>query len=229
MFELVPSILSADVSRLGDQVQEALAMGVRRIQVDVMDGMFVPNITFGPLVVDALAPRIHAANAIVESHLMIVQPERYLDEFARAGSDLIIVHAEACLHLHRTLEQIHRLGKRAGVAINPATPLVAIEEVLPYVDHVLIMTINPGFGGQELIPSTLDKVQRMRATLDEQKLSGITLEVDGGIHVETIVAAARAGARALVSGSGIYNTYGTVAQNIQRLRDVCAREGIELI
>lgn len=226
--QLVASILSADPGRLQAQVAEALATGLRRVQIDVMDGMFVPNITFGPLVVAALAPEIHAQGGVVETHLMIVQPERYLEEFARAGSDLIIVHVEACLHLHRTVHQIRALGKRAGVALNPTTPLVMLEEVLPDVDHVLVMTINPGFGGQTLIPTTLDKVRRLRDMLQGRGLHPLDVEVDGGIQVETIVSAAQAGANLLVSGSGIYNDKYSVAENIRRLREVCAQAGFDL-
>jgi ribulose-phosphate 3-epimerase len=227
-FFLAPSILSADVARLGEEVRAVLDAGVKRIQVDVMDGMFVPNLTFGPLVVDAIAPQVHAAGAVVEAHLMIVDPERYVDEFARAGADLIIVHVEAAAHLHRVVHQVRDLGKRPGVALNPATPLVMLEEILPDVDLVLVMTINPGFGGQELIPATLDKVRRAREMLDARGLAHVDLQVDGGIQRETIVEAARAGANVLVSGSGIYNRDGTPGENIRALRAICAAAGIPL-
>src|SRR5215831_16761905 len=172
---IVPSILSADVTRLGEQVREAEAAGADRIQIDVMDGRFVPNITFGPLVVEGVR---RVTRLMLEAHLMIVEPERFVEAFARAGADLIIVHQEVSPHLHRTVQQIKRLGKKAGVAINPSTPAVMLEEILPDLDLVLAMTINPGFGGQDFLPSTLPKLRRLREMINARN-PGCDLEVDG--------------------------------------------------
>ena len=211
---IVPSILSADFARLGQQVEEAQAAGADRIQVDVMDGRFVPNITVGPLVIEAV--RRHTSLPI-EAHLMIVEPERYLEDFADAGADLIIVHQEASPHLHRTIRQIHALGKQAGVAINPATPLVMLQEVLNDIDLALCMTVNPGFGGQSFIHETLPKIERLRSMIH---LHGATcdLEVDGGIAPDTARDVVRAGANVLVAGSAIYGASGGVAAGIAALR-----------
>ncbi len=218
-FGIVPSILSADFARLGEQVREVCEAGITRIQVDVMDGMFVPNITMGPLVIDAIRPICQEYNAVVEAHLMIVQPERYLKEFAQAGSDVIMVHVETCAHLHRTVQQIRELGKSPAVVLNPATPLVTLEEILPFVDEVLLMTVNPGFGGQEFIASQLPKISRLRDMLRERGLAErIAIEVDGGIGVRTIKAAVEAGARLLVAGSAVYNKKASVADNVRALQ-----------
>src|SRR5215472_14610744 len=198
---IVPSILSADVARLGEQVREAEAGGADRIQIDVMDGRFVPNITFGPLVVEAVR---RLTGLPLEAHLMIVEPERYVEDFASAGAVVIIVHQEVSPHLHRTVHQIKRLGKAAGVAINPATPAVMLEEILPDLDLVLAMTINPGFGGQDFIPGTLPKLRRLREMINAQRPS-CDLEVDGGIHAETAPLVVEAGVNVLVAGSAIYN------------------------
>jgi len=211
---IVPSILSADFARLGEQVEAAQAGGADRIQIDVMDGRFVPNITVGPLVVDAVR---HHCTLTLEAHLMIVEPERYLEEFAQAGADLIIVHQEASPHLHRTIQRIKQLGKRAGVAINPATSLAVLQEILDDVDLVLCMTVNPGFGGQEFIHSMLPKIQRLRGMI-AQHGAGCDLEVDGGISAETAPLAARAGASVLVAGSSVYHDPAGVAAGITRLR-----------
>ena len=215
--EIVPSILSADFTRLGDQVREATVAGATRVQVDVMDGRFVPNITMGPLVVEAVRRSTHA---LIEAHLMIVSPERYVEDFARAGADVIIVHQEAAVHLHRVVEQIKGLGKRAGVALNPATPLVTLEEILPYLDYVLIMTVNPGFGGQEFIESMLPKVRRLRAQVDAARLP-IDIEVDGGVHTGTIARCVAAGANLLVAGSAVFGQKAGVAASMQALREAC--------
>ena len=218
-FGIVPSILSADFARLGEQVREVCEAGITRIQVDVMDGMFVPNITMGPLVIDAIRPICQEYNAVVEAHLMIVQPERYLKEFAQAGSDVIMVHVETCAHLHRTVQQIRELGKSPAVVLNPATPLVTLEDILPFVDEVLLMTVNPGFGGQEFIASQLPKISRLRDMLRERGLAErIAIEVDGGIGVRTIKAAVEAGARLLVAGSAVYNKKASVADNVRALQ-----------
>lgn len=212
--EIVPSILSADFARLGEQVQEAAQSGAGRIQVDVMDGHFVPNITVGPLIIEAIRP---FSTVPIEAHLMIERPELYIPQFAKAGADYIIVHVEACVHLHRTVQQIHDEGKLAGVAINPATPLVTLEEILPYADMILIMTVNPGFGGQEFIPTMLSKIRRLKAMMEEHRVD-LDIEVDGGIHVGTIADAVAAGANLLVAGSAVYGTPDGVPAAIKRLR-----------
>ena len=211
---IVPSILSADFSRLGEQVRAAQEGGADRIQIDVMDGRFVPNITVGPLIVEAVR---HHCTLPLETHLMIVEPERYLSDFADAGADIIIVHQEVSPHLHRTVEQIHRLGKRAGVAINPATPLAVLQEILNDIDLVLCMTVDPGFGGQDFIVSTLPKIERLRAMI-AQHGARCDLEVDGGISATTAPQAVRAGANVLVAGSAVYGDAGGVAAAIARLR-----------
>ena len=205
--EICPSILSADFTRLGDQVREIAAAGARRLQIDVMDGTFVPNITMGAGIVEAVRS---VTPLVIEAHLMIVRPELHIPDFAKAGADLIIVHQEAALHLHRTVEQIKGLGKQAGVALNPATSLTTLEEILEYVDLVLIMTVNPGFGGQAFIPSMLPKLRRLRAMLDERGLDP-RIEVDGGIGLQTAPQAVAAGARVLVAGSAVYTPKQSVA------------------
>ncbi len=210
---IVPSILSADFARLGEQVREAEVGGADRIQIDVMDGRFVPNITVGPLIVEAVR---RSTSLPLEAHLMIVEPERYVEDFAKAGADIIIVHQEVSPHLHRTVQQIKRLGKGAGVAINPATPAGTLEEILPDLDLVLAMTVNPGFGGQDFIP-ILPKLRRLRAMINDTR-PGCDLEVDGGIHEETAPLVVAAGANVLVAGSAVYNNRESVAQAIQRLR-----------
>ena len=211
---VVPSILSADFGRLGEQVAEAQAGGADRLQIDVMDGRFVPNITVGPLVVEAVR---RATSLPLEAHLMIVEPERYVADFAQAGADVIIVHQEVSPHLHRTIEQIKRLGKRAGVAINPATPLADLQEILNDVDLVLCMTVDPGFGGQRFITGVLSKIARLRAMI-EQHGARCDLEVDGGINSETAPLVVNAGANVLVAGSSIYGDPNGAAAGIKRLR-----------
>lgn len=222
MIEFAPSILAADFSRLGEQVRGCLEAGITRIHMDVMDGQFVPNITFGPLVVEALRPLADSFGAILETHLMIVQPERYLADFVRAGADLVLVHVETCPHLHRTIQNIHQLGVKAGVVINPATPLVTLDEILPDVEQILLMTVNPGFGGQELIPATLDKITRLRHILVERNLSHIPIEVDGGVNRDTMGAIARAGADIFVAGSAVFNSRTSIAENLKSLLEAAA-------
>ena len=214
---LAPSILSADFSRLGEQVEEALEAGVEVIHVDVMDGHFVPNITIGPLIVAAVRPIARRYGATIDVHLMIEQPERYLADFARAGADILTVHVETCPHLHRTVEAIREVGARPGVTLNPATPLVTLEEILPYVDLVLIMSVNPGFGGQSYIPTSTDKIRRLRAMLDAIG-SAAELEVDGGIKPDNAAEVAAAGASLLVAGSAIFGGSRSVAENVAAFR-----------
>ncbi|HED03586.1 MAG TPA: ribulose-phosphate 3-epimerase, partial [Candidatus Fraserbacteria bacterium] len=192
--KIAPSILAADFARLGEEAQAVEQAGADRLHLDIMDGRFVPNISFGPVVVRAL----HQVTRLpLEAHLMIAEPERYLTEFAQAGAGTIIVHQEASLHLERTLSQIKALGLRAGAALNPATPLVLLEEVIAKLDLLLIMTVNPGFGGQKFITSMLSKIERARALLAKDSLS-CELEVDGGINAQTASRAAAAGAEVLV-------------------------------
>jgi ribulose-phosphate 3-epimerase len=214
MIAIEPSVLSADLTRLGEQAREAEAAGIEGIQVDVMDGRFVPNITFGPLVVEALRSVVSVP---LDVHLMIVQPERYLADFARAGADRLMVHQEACLHLQRTLQTIHDLGVEAAVAINPATPLSVLEEVLDLTDLIQVMTVNPGFGGQSFIHSQVDKIRRLRQMLEDRGLK-TPIAVDGGIDPTTAPLVVEAGATVLVAGSSIYNSEATVAENIAALR-----------
>ncbi len=213
-YKLAPSILSADFACLGEQVKVAAEAGADWLHVDVMDGHFVPNITLGPLVVRALRS---ATQLPLDVHLMIEQPERYLADFKKAGADGLTVHIETCSHLHRTIHQIKELGLKAGVALNPATSLSCLEEILPEVDLALIMTVNPGFGGQAYISSSTAKITRLRAMLNEIG-SEAALEVDGGIDATTISEVIVAGATVLVAGSAIFNTQRSVAENIHRLR-----------
>jgi ribulose-phosphate 3-epimerase len=220
--EIVPSILSADFARLGEQVREAEQAGAGRIQVDVMDGHYVPNITVGPLVIKAIRPY---CSIPIEAHLMIERPELYIPEFAKAGADYIIVHFETCPHLHRTVQQIRGEGKGVGVAVNPSTPLVAYEEILEYIDLALIMTVNPGFGGQDFIWSMLPKIRRLRSIILERGLN-VDIELDGGIHEATIREAVEAGANLLVAGSAVYGNEEGVAASMDRLR---ARIGSQII
>jgi ribulose-phosphate 3-epimerase len=213
MIRIAPSILSADFTRLGEQVQAVEAAGVDRIQIDVMDGRFVPNITFGPLAVAAVRPLTHLT---LEAHLMVDRPEDFIESFAQAGADTIIIHQEATPHLHRAIQQIHATGKRAGVAINPGTPAIQISEVLANVELVLVMTVNPGFGGQEFIPETLPKIRQVRNAL-RQRGHRCDVEVDGGIYEDTARQVVEAGANVLVAGSAVYDAPEGVAVAIQRL------------
>jgi ribulose-phosphate 3-epimerase len=214
--QIASSILSADFARLGEQVRAAVAGGADRIHVDVMDGHFVPNLTIGPLVVRALRP---ITDLPLDVHLMIEQPERLIPEFAKAGADSLTVHVETCPHLHRTIQQIQELGVKAGVTLNPATPLISLQEILPDVDLVLIMSVNPGFGGQSYIPGSTDKIARLRQMLDERGLTQVELEVDGGIKEHNAAEVVAAGATILVIGSAIFNHKASAAANIAALRE----------
>ena len=211
---LSPSILAADFSRLGEQIHELDEAGAQYVHIDVMDGMFVPSISFGMPLMKSIRP---CTDRIFDVHLMIEEPVRYIDDFAEAGADLITVHAEACKHLDRTIEAIKEKGLLAGVAINPATPLSAVEWVLPKVDMVLIMTVNPGFGGQKLIPYTLDKVRALRAMIEKADLK-TDIEVDGGINLENVTEAMDAGANIIVAGSAVFR--GDIPENVERFLHV---------
>ncbi len=213
--KLAPSILAADFARLGEQVREAEQAGADRIHVDVMDGHFVPNISMGPVVVKALRP---ITKLPLEVHLMIEHPIRYLDAFAEAGADSLLVHVENAANLHRTVQHIKALDKKSGVVLNPATPPIAAAEILLDVDLVLVMTVNPGFGGQEFITGMVDKVRRVRRMIDETHRD-IELEVDGGIDAETTTRVVGAGARVLVAGSAIFGSQEGVAAAMNRLRN----------
>ena len=212
--KIAPSILSADFGRLGEQVAEAERGGADAIHIDVMDGNFVPNITMGPMIVDAIRSW---TTLPFDLHMMIEAPERYVADFAEAGADIITVHAEACRHLHRTVHLIRELGKKPSVAISPATPVSAIEEVIADLDQALVMTVNPGFGGQAFIPSMLPKITRVRAMIDERGLS-TDLEVDGGVSASTAASVVQAGANVLVAGSAVYNDRMSVSEGISAIR-----------
>ncbi len=214
--KLVPSILTADFARLGEQIGAAEQAGVEYIHVDVMDGHFVPNITIGPLLVETLR---RITGLPLDVHLMIERPEQYIRDFAQAGAAILTVHQEVCPHLHRTLQQIRAEGCRAGVAINPATPLAMVEEVLNDADLFLIMTVNPGFGGQTFIERSLDKVVRMRRLLDDRGAHA-ELEVDGGIKSSNVARVVAAGADVIVAGSAIFRPDATVQQAVAELRMV---------
>ena len=197
---LSPSILSADFGKLAEQVRETEQGGAKYLHLDVMDGIFVPNITFGPPVIRALRP--YSAQ-VFDVHLMITDPDRYVEDFAGAGADIITVHQEACLHLDRTLNHIRELGKKAGVALNPATSLETLRHVLPLADMILVMTVNPGYGGQSLIPYTVDKVRMLRQMLTEAGLE-TDIEVDGGVKLNNAETLLKAGANVLVAGSAVF-------------------------
>lgn len=216
--KIAPSILAADFARLGEHVSEAIAGGADWLHVDIMDGRFVPNISFGPMVMQAIRPLADAANVPLDVHLMIEEPNRYLEQFAQAGATRLTIHVEATRHLHRTVQAIKELGVKAGVALNPATSLTAVEEILPDVDLVLIMSVNPGFGGQSYIPQSSNKIRRLRQLLTERG-SNAWLEVDGGISARNAAEVAAAGATALVAGSAIFRGEKSVAGNIREIKN----------
>jgi ribulose-phosphate 3-epimerase len=215
MRKLSASILSADFGRLAEQVRSAEQAGVDWIHVDVMDGHFVPNITIGPAVTQAVR---QVTGLPLDVHLMISNPERYVEAFVEAGADWLGIHVEATVHLERLIQQIKEAGAKAAVTLNPATPLNCLEYVLPEVDMVLLMTVNPGFSGQKFIPAVLPKVRRLRQMIDAQGLE-VLIQVDGGVQVDTIRDLVAAGADVLVSGSGIFNER-PVAENVRRLREL---------
>lgn len=202
MIEIAPSILAADFSRLADQIRSVQQGGASMVHVDVMDGHFVPNITMGPPVVRSLR---RATDIVLDCHLMIEDADCYVGEFVEAGADMVSVHQEACPHLHRTLSAIRAAGAAPGVVLNPATPVHTLDEVLEVVDYVLIMSVNPGFGGQEFIPAALHKVQRLREIRSERGL-GFRIEIDGGITLDNVAEAARAGGDILVAGTAVFSS-----------------------
>lgn len=212
---IAPSILSADFGCLAEQVSEADEAGADWIHVDVMDGHFVPNITIGPAVTSAVRA---ATDLPVDVHLMIEEPDLYLSAFADAGADYITVHQEACSHLHKTIERIRQLAVRPGVTLNPATSVETLAEVVPEIDLALIMSVNPGFGGQAYIPSSTEKIRRLRAMLDEKGAGGAELQVDGGVNVDTAGTASRAGASVLVAGAAVFGHSGGIAEAIRLIR-----------
>lgn len=211
---IAPSILSADFARLGEEVREAEQAGADFIHVDVMDGHFVPNLTLGPLVVQAIRP---VTKLPLDVHLMIENPDAYIPAFAKAGADYLTVHAEACTHLHRTLGFIRENGVKPGVVLNPATPLSAIEYVLDQVEMVLLMTVNPGFGGQKYIPAVTGKIKALRDMLDARGLTSVLIEVDGGVNAETARLVAEAGAQVLVAGNAVFGERDR-AEAVRRIR-----------
>jgi ribulose-phosphate 3-epimerase len=213
--KLAPSILSADFARLADAIAEAEAGGADWIHVDVMDGHFVPNLTIGPPVVRSLRK---VTKLPLDVHLMIERPDALIGDFAGAGADVITVHQEACTHLNRTVQHIRSSGAKAGVAINPATPTSMLDEILPFLDLVLVMSVNPGFGGQKFIESTPHKIERVCSALAAAGRMDVEVEVDGGIDEDTVSRVAEAGATVMVAGAAVFNTRASVATNLARLR-----------
>ena len=217
MIKIAPSILSADFSRLGEEIVAAEKAGADLVHVDVMDGQFVPNITIGPLVVKAVKK---VASVPLDVHLMIVDPDTYVKDFADSGADIITVHAEACVHLHRSIQNIKECGVKAAVSLNPATPLSDIEIVLPYVDMVLIMSVNPGFGGQKFIPEAIGKIKTLKEMITAKNLH-VEIEVDGGVTVDNVEEVHKAGADIVVMGSAFYYSK-DYAETVRLVRERCA-------
>jgi ribulose-phosphate 3-epimerase len=216
MVKIAPSILSADFSKLGEEIIAAEKAGADLVHVDVMDGHFVPNITIGPPVVKSIKK---IASLPLDVHLMIEDPDKYINDFAQSGSDIITVHAEASVHLHRTIQNIKECGIKAAVSINPATPLSHIEVILPYVDMVLIMSVNPGFGGQKFIPEVLAKIKMLKDMIKKQKLN-VDIEVDGGINIDNVAEVSGAGADILVMGNAFYNSK-DYSETVRIVRERC--------
>lgn len=210
MYKLSPSILSADMGNLAEDIKKITEAGTQYIHVDVMDGMFVPNISFGFPILKAVRK---VTDKVLDVHLMIADPDRYIDAFYEAGADIICVHAEACTHLHRTVQHIKQLGAKAAVALNPATPLSVLDYVLEDLDMVLIMSVNPGFGGQKFIPSSIKKIKELRSILEERGLEHIELEVDGGVTLDNLEEIKEAGANVFVAGSAVFN--GNAEENVK--------------
>jgi len=220
---LAPSILSADFARLGEQLHETEAGGASIVHIDVMDGHFVPNITIGPVVTEAVRG---VTDLPLDCHLMIEEPDRYVGQFVDAGADMISVHVEAARHLHRTVNRIRDLGAKAGVALNPATPLVSLTDILSEVDFVLLMSVNPGFGGQKLIPAVLGKVRELRAWIDRERLA-VRIEIDGGVTVDNLQEVAATGLDMIVAGSAVFGSgdiMGTTREMVRRLAELEERE-----
>jgi ribulose-phosphate 3-epimerase len=217
MIKIAPSILSADFARLGEEITSAEEAGADLVHVDVMDGHFVPNITIGPLVVKAVRK---IASIPLDVHLMIEDPDRYIKFFAESGADIITVHSEASVHLHRTVQNIKESGVQAAVSLNPATSLSDIEFILPFVDMVLLMSVNPGFGGQQFIPEVLPKIHALRSIIDEKKYV-VDIEVDGGVNVDNVADVARAGADIVVMGSAFFNS-DNYSETVKSVREKCA-------
>jgi ribulose-phosphate 3-epimerase len=214
--KISPSILSADFSKLGEEIQKVEEAGAHWLHIDVMDGHFVPNITIGPLILESIKGK---TNLIKDVHLMIENPDRYIGDFIKAGADIITVHQEACVHLHRTIQLIKSYGIKAGVAINPATPIAVVEDIITDLDMVLIMSVNPGFGGQKFIKGSLDKIRKVKE-LSKNKGIEIDIQVDGGINLNNINEVASAGANVIVAGSAIFNS-SDIQYTIAEMKRIC--------
>ena len=221
MVKIAPSILSSDFGRLAEQVIEAEEAGADWIHVDVMDGSFVPNITIGPAVTEAVRS---ATDLPVDVHLMINNPDQHLEAFADAGADYLTVHQEACVHLHKTIDAIRDMNVRPGITLNPATSIGTIEDIIDYVDLVLVMSVNPGFGGQSFIPSSIERIKKLKDLIRGRGLTGVELEVDGGINENTAASVVNAGSSVLVAGSAVYGHPEGVAEAIRRLRLAASEE-----